>query len=526
MGQIKVSIDDIYTNLLLIAISRKYDFSKLVKEADEETSTYIVECKDRFLPEGFVGLYYIELLSRKMGSSLGEVYNLSEVRKEEIIQNIIESFDPIREGYASYYNEKEDGIIEFGGLLCVLDVTRENEFILYFQNLTKPEISTNHIVYTYYNIKFRKEPKVEGDKSEILYSITIAGSQDFSSDYVYDSYKVWSGKDGPFAEYIEMVIKEYKNTHIEKKQGEDGDDIIEVEIDEDGKTDKSHFVEIEKPVIESEPIKDGPMIIDELVTYIWDNTKTVDVLDKFEGYRQSDSTKYKRIVIRNAKYIRYSNKHNPGFNLVIERGHGSDYVGNITFTQFKKGEASELAQYVNNEVTDEIIEQYIDRNQFYRFSKPFLLRAQNSLNRTGYGWEWDWSDGYGNYTEGTLYGETTNYFFVGAYITTGFFYEPSKRKPFVEKAKNIIQEKKLHPVKTGEKIVFYEGKLNNNTQNSVVQRFFEVETSKGSKYIPVSYDESMGIYYIAAANSKKYKQVIESGEYIVKKRLSSEIYGN
>ena len=108
MGQIKVSIDDIYTNLLLIAISRKYDFSKLVKEADEETSTYIVECKDRFLPEGFVGLYYIELLSRKMGSSLGEVYNLSEVRKEEIIQNIIESFDPIREGYASYYNEKED----------------------------------------------------------------------------------------------------------------------------------------------------------------------------------------------------------------------------------------------------------------------------------------------------------------------------------------------------------------------------------------------------------------------------------
>ena len=38
------------------------------------------------------------------------------------------------------------------------------------------------------------------------------------------------------------------------------------------------------------------------------------------------------------------------------------------------------------------------------------LRAQTSRNRQGYGWEWDWSGGIGSYTEGTLYGETTDFY--------------------------------------------------------------------------------------------------------------------
>ena len=38
------------------------------------------------------------------------------------------------------------------------------------------------------------------------------------------------------------------------------------------------------------------------------------------------------------------------------------------------------------------------------------LRAQTSWNRIGYGWEWDWSGGIGDYTEGTFYGETTDFF--------------------------------------------------------------------------------------------------------------------
>ena len=36
-----------------------------------------------------------------------------------------------------------------------------------------------------------------------------------------------------------------------------------------------------------------------------------------------------------------------------------------------------------------------------------------SVNQTGYGWEWDWSNGCGDYIEGTYYGEVTTFFVIG-----------------------------------------------------------------------------------------------------------------
>ena len=48
-----------------------------------------------------------------------------------------------------------------------------------------------------------------------------------------------------------------------------------------------------------------------------------------------------------------------------------------------------------------------------KFEKPYLLRAQNSNNRTGYGNEYY---GYDLVYQGTLYGETTNYAFVGVIL--------------------------------------------------------------------------------------------------------------
>ena len=91
----KISIDEIYSNLLLTATSRRYDFCRLVKEADEEIEEHIAELKSQkpYLPEGYEGLLFVELVARKMGSSLGEVYNLSSDRKEEILHNLINRLD-------------------------------------------------------------------------------------------------------------------------------------------------------------------------------------------------------------------------------------------------------------------------------------------------------------------------------------------------------------------------------------------------------------------------------------------------
>ena len=178
-----------------------------------------------------------------------------------------------------------------------------------------------------------------------------------------------------------------------------------------------------------------------------------------------------------------------------------------------------LSQHIASEVTDDVIEQYIDKDQFFRFSKPFLLRAQNSSNRTGYGWEWNWSGGYGDYTEGTFYGETTNYFFVGVYVTTGYSYEASSRKPLEDRVKNTEEDKRRTFASSEYKVIFYEGKLNGITQNPIEQRFFRVKTTKGNKYIPASYDLGENCYYIASANSQKYRETIERGDYEVRNSI-------
>ena len=112
---------------------------------------------------------------------------------------------------------------------------------------------------------------------------------------------------------------------------------------------------------------------------------------------------------------------------------------------------------------DDIIEQYVDRDVFYRFSKPYLLRAQNKDNRTGYGSKWEKVGGKEKYMEGTLYGETTNYLLVGAYITTGYAYIKENRLPV--NYKYYISKLKENNNSLKRNIVFYEGKLKEFTQN-------------------------------------------------------------
>ena len=68
MGNIDVSIETIYTNLFLIAISHEYDFAKLVNETEKEVEDYFKDREEESLPDGFKGLYFLELLAKKVGS--------------------------------------------------------------------------------------------------------------------------------------------------------------------------------------------------------------------------------------------------------------------------------------------------------------------------------------------------------------------------------------------------------------------------------------------------------------------------
>lgn len=153
-----------------------------------------------------------------------------------------------------------------------------------------------------------------------------------------------------------------------------------------------------------------------LEEYIFDTTKSIPLLDKFEGFGNQNNVIYDRIVLKNCRYGRTSEGREFSYRLVIERSKARDYIGDITFTKFKKGEDSDLRKYISSQVSNDIVNRHAGKDEIYYFDKPYLLRAQNSSNRTGYGWEWDWSDGIGTAYEGTFYGETTSYVFAGIVI--------------------------------------------------------------------------------------------------------------
>lgn len=505
MNRINIMVEDIYANLFLIAISRKHDFVKLVEETEEETDVYLNGKKESFFPKGGSGLYFTELLARKMGSSLGEAYSLSQERREEMLQSLLENINPISDAYEICYDQNEDGSTEFQGYISVLNAFDEEGVKLYIDH---PSDVLKSCVFSFYKVTFRRVIE-DADNNLYTYSIHLSTDDELYTDYIYSDYKVWSGTDGFFADFIEKVIIEYTNTHSDSKK--------DVRDDEEDAS-KSVLTVKQSSQFERIDLEEKPKTVDELVVSIWDDTRTVEILDKFEGYSR-DSTVYHHIVIKNSRFHKRFNKKNVGFNLVIERGRGLDYTGNITFTDFKKGYTTNMRKHIENEITEEIVEQYLDKDKFYRFSKPYLLRAQNSSNRTGYGWEWDWSDGIGSYTEGTLYGETTNYFFVGAYVTSGFeAYEPTKRKPFLENEEDFCHNNKK--VIDSSKIRIYEGKIRDITLNKTVQMFFDVNTESGVKHVPVSFDENNGAFYIHTSHYNKYRNFIENADYKMEATIS------
>ena len=144
---------------------------------------------------------------------------------------------------------------------------------------------------------------------------------------------------------------------------------------------------------------------------IGSNTKTIKIVDEFEGL--DGGKPYERIIIDNAMIKRKDNNEYMWIHLIVQRFTFAEHAGKITFTEFKKENKPEFRKYIMDQIEKSNV---YDIGEIL-FDKPYLLRAQNSNNRTGYGWEWDWSNHYiPSITEGTFYGETTNYSITGCFL--------------------------------------------------------------------------------------------------------------
>ena len=371
----KKSIEDIFINIFLLAVTKKLDLAQIATFVDETLSK---EIDNEKLNQKYLGLVFVKLLSEEMNVSIDEIMNDSQEYRQSLIQMVIADLSM-------------DG--------TVLDIDNEDENNLYITyslsglrayDKTAEFIEEEFKETDSYEDDFPvNEYLIEVEKNQDDYVMTILTNNLSNSEFISGRVEVWREKEGFLAEYIEEAFEE--NLVLAFKEG---------------------------------------VCEDELLACVFDDTRTIRLLDKFEGFEEENAKIYHRLVIKNG--MRYCSYNDPYIHLVIERRSSNNVTGDITFTEFKQGEISDLRQHVIEELDQRIIEGFCDKNQFYRFNTGYLLRAQNSKNRSGYGWVWNWKNGKGTYVKGTEYGETTDYVFVGAYISTSYIFDSMNRKPMME----------------------------------------------------------------------------------------------
>lgn len=150
----------------------------------------------------------------------------------------------------------------------------------------------------------------------------------------------------------------------------------------------------------------------DLEVLITPSSKTVKIMDEFEGNPTNQKEGYERIILKNC-FIVFTAQHAITYRLIIER-YKKGAVGDITFSEFKGNKGYEVYAHADSEIKKAINK---NKNLIHyseiQFETPFYLRAQNSGNRTGYGWEW-WDQDI--CFEGTEYGETSDYCFSGVKV--------------------------------------------------------------------------------------------------------------
>lgn len=143
----------------------------------------------------------------------------------------------------------------------------------------------------------------------------------------------------------------------------------------------------------------------ELVRMIFADTRSVALMDEFEETDKNGNRKYERLILRE-EFNYWRNGVSLRGDYVVERLlRNQESMGDITFTELKKGEKLELSRYASAQVEAKVGSLKSGETKFIEFYVPYLLRAQTSDNQVYGGWE-----------NGTLYGETTRYGIVGVRV--------------------------------------------------------------------------------------------------------------
>lgn len=240
---------------------------------------------------------------------------------------------------------------------------------------------------------------------------------------------------------------------------------------------------------------------------------TVEILDEFEGIGNNHTVIYERMVeIYGLPFFHEGTQKHFFCNLVIERRNGATCQGSITFNDYRKRDIPCLSERIKSEITDEVLERYLDTRRFYRFRNPFLLRGQNSRDRYGFGN----TTGFGDCGNGKRYGYCSEYIFAGAYITSNSCYSPHllhnfTYKPLLDDARmRMLIE--IRGLVNGVYSLFpYEGKLVEHTQVKTESVSLLLVKKGKTKYVPISVSDKESTIYIAMKNYVAFREQLAEG---------------
>lgn len=378
--ELKSKADEIRNNIIknafLIAIINRLDLSSIVRFVDKT----IKEVTDQDnLYEEYTGLLFAELLSSEMNIPLQELINSDKDYQKGLIEKLINVLSLEGSVLDIYKSESidEESYITF--LVSGLSVYEKNaEFIPAEVDLPSDGEESE-----------QKEYLVEVVLVNKTYIMSVLTNNIEDSKYFTGHIEVWREDKGLLADFVDIQLDD--NDSLAFKEG---------------------------------------LSEEELVACVFEDTRTMNLLDVFEGYGDKNDKTYQRIVIKNGMLFRKYG--DPYLHLIIERRTSGNVVGDITFTKFKKGDIEELRRFIYEEIDEDILRTYLDKDHYYMFSSGYLLRAQYSKNRSGYGSGWKWINGVRTYVHGTEYGETTEYVFSGVYISSKYLFNSEERSPMLK----------------------------------------------------------------------------------------------
>lgn len=524
---IKQELYSVYEHIFLLAYDKGLDLNKAIQDVDLEIETLKKEKNFEREPESYTGLWMVHSMADKLDVPISQLFISDSKLKSRVVEDILNEAVSEKNNMSinswEQSSPKETVQIEFSVKRRSCYSTRK-EMEMYRAELMNfsvtNELPNENNVQSRFLINLVKEDGV--------YSILLSGYSDAisNSPYIYNMLEIYSEEHGRVQKFVEECIDIEKN--LTKNKIILMKKVISDETSSRQLIENAESIEVKGRELPNTAIDERNNT--ELVVQVYNTTRTMDILNKFEGL-EAEGKPYERLVISNGNGVGFGYRYY--FHYVIERGKNKSYVGDITFTDFKLGHVGDLHKHIREELARVKVEDYVDTDVYIKFEKPFHLRAQNKRNRTGYGWEWDWSGGIGDYIEGTLYGETTDYVFAGVYVSSSYSYEPSKRKKIFAKEKSTDEngEAQTNYYKlmvsgyvNGEyTLIVGFGSQEHKTKR--IQLFIKAKRNGKEKNLPVACDTDNKLLYMNKATYDCYRdQIIKQQPLILYKTYISTSY--